>query len=70
MTEEDLQREGDTQQMVEGRRGIYDFKVVCDESNNSPYDVDTGNFYVDISIKLSPDHVKFLYDKSVNSTMP
>jgi phage tail sheath protein FI len=37
--------------MVKGRRGIYDFKVVCDESNNTPYDADTGNFYADIFIK-------------------
>lgn len=34
---------------VQGRRGIYDFKVVCDETNNTQ--VDEGEFVADIFIK-------------------
>lgn len=36
---------------VQGRRGIYDFKVVCDETNNTPQVIDTNGFVGDIYIK-------------------
>jgi phage tail sheath protein FI len=36
---------------VKGRRGIYDFKVVCDETNNTPQVIDTNSFVGDIYIK-------------------
>jgi hypothetical protein len=36
---------------VQGRRGIYDFKVVCDETNNTPEVVDRYEFVGDIYIK-------------------
>jgi len=36
---------------VQGRRGIYDFKVVCDETNNTPEVVDRNEFVGDIYIK-------------------
>lgn len=36
---------------VQGRRGIYDFKVVCDESNNTPEVIDRNEFIGDIYIK-------------------
>ena len=36
---------------VKGRRGIYDFKVVCDESNNTPEIIDRNEFVGDIYIK-------------------
>lgn len=36
---------------VQGRRGIYDFKVVCDETNNTPQIVDSNKFIGDIYIK-------------------
>jgi hypothetical protein len=36
---------------IQGRRGIYDFKVVCDETNNTPEIVDTNKFVGDIYIK-------------------
>jgi len=36
---------------VQGRRGIYDFRVVCDETNNTPDVVDTNRFVGDIYIK-------------------
>ena len=37
--------------LVQGRRGIYDFRVVCDESNNSPEVIDRNEFVGDIYIK-------------------
>ena len=36
---------------VKGRRGITDFKVVCDESNNTEQVIDTNGFVADIYIK-------------------
>ena len=36
---------------VQGRRGIYDFKVVCDSTNNTPEVVDSNQFVGDIYIK-------------------
>jgi phage tail sheath protein FI len=36
---------------VKGRRGIYDFKVICDESNNTSEVIDTNRFVGDIYIK-------------------
>jgi phage tail sheath protein FI len=36
---------------VKGRRGIIDFKVVCDETNNTGEVIDTNRFVADIFIK-------------------
>lgn len=36
---------------VQGRRGIEDFKIVCDSSNNTPQVVDGNRFVADIYIK-------------------
>jgi hypothetical protein len=36
---------------VQGRRGIYDYKVVCDETNNTGQIIDTNQFVADIFIK-------------------
>jgi len=36
---------------VQGRRGIYDFKVVCDSTNNSQAVIDSNRFVGDIYIK-------------------
>ena len=36
---------------VLGRRGITDFRVICDETNNTPYVIDSNNFVADIYIK-------------------
>jgi len=36
---------------VQGRRGIFDFKVVCDTSNNTPEVIDRNEFVGDIYIK-------------------
>lgn len=36
---------------IQGRRGIYDYKVVCDDSNNTGEIIDRGEFVGDIYIK-------------------
>jgi phage tail sheath protein FI len=36
---------------VQAKRGIYDFKVVCDESNNTPDVIDSAQFIASIFIK-------------------
>jgi phage tail sheath protein FI len=36
---------------VKGRRGVTDFSVVCDESNNTPAVVDGNKFVADIYVK-------------------
>ena len=36
---------------VQGRRGIYDFKVVCDDTNNTAEVIDQNQFVGDIYIK-------------------
>ena len=36
---------------VKGRRGIYDFRVVCDQTNNTPQVIDSNRFVGDIYIK-------------------
>jgi phage tail sheath protein FI len=36
---------------VKGRRGIYDFRVVCDTTNNTPEVIDSNRFIGDIYIK-------------------
>ena len=38
---------------VQSKRGMYDFLVVCDESNNSPEIIDRNEFIADIYIKPS-----------------
>ena len=36
---------------VQGRRGIYDFRVVCDTTNNTPEVIDRNEFIGDIYVK-------------------
>jgi phage tail sheath protein FI len=36
---------------VQGRRGIFDFRVICDETNNTPEVIDRNQFIGDIYIK-------------------
>jgi len=36
---------------VQGRRGMTDFQVVCDETNNTPQVIDTNRFVADIYIQ-------------------
>lgn len=42
------------------KRGIYDFLVVCDESNNTPARIDANELYVDIAIE-PVKAVEFIY---------
>ena len=36
---------------VQSRRGIFDFRVVCDETNNTPEIIDRNEFVGDIFVK-------------------
>lgn len=36
---------------IKGRRGLYDYKVVCDETNNTPEVIDRNELIVDIYLK-------------------
>ena len=38
---------------VQGRRGVYDFRVVCDETNNTGQVIDNNEFRADIYVKPS-----------------
>ncbi len=38
---------------IKGRRGVYDYMVVCDDSNNGGSIVDANEFVADIYIKPS-----------------
>ena len=38
-------------QMVKSRRGIYEYRVICDESNNTPHIIDSNQFVADIYVK-------------------
>ena len=41
-------------------RGLYDFLVVCDESNNTPARIDRNELYVDVAIQPAKS-VEFIY---------
>jgi len=45
---------------VRGRRGIYDFRVVCDETNNTGEVIDRNEFVADIYIKPAKS-INFIY---------
>jgi len=36
---------------VQGQRGLYDFAVVCDDTNNTPTRIDRNELYVDIAVE-------------------
>jgi hypothetical protein len=36
---------------IKGRRGVYDFKVVCDSTNNTAGTIETNNFVADLYVK-------------------
>jgi len=36
---------------IQGRRGVTDFRVICDETNNTPQVIDSNGFVADIYIK-------------------
>jgi phage tail sheath protein FI len=43
-----------------GQRALYDFLVVCDESNNTPNRIDRNELYVDIAIE-PVKAIEFIY---------
>ena len=43
-----------------GQRGLYDYLVVCDESNNTPSRIDKNELYLDIAIE-PVKAVEFIY---------
>jgi len=45
---------------IQGRRGIIDFRVVCDETNNTAEVIDTNRFVADIYIKPAKS-INFIY---------
>ena len=45
---------------VTAKRGIYDYLVVCDETNNTPARIDRNELYVDIAIEPTKA-VEFIY---------
>jgi len=45
---------------VKGRRGIYEYKVVCDTSNNTPEVIDNNEFVADIYIKPAQS-INYIY---------
>ena len=36
---------------VQAKRGVFDFRVICDESNNTPDIIDNNEFRADIFLK-------------------
>jgi phage tail sheath protein FI len=45
---------------VQSKRGIYDFLVICDESNNTPARIDRNELWVDVAIE-PVKAVEFIY---------
>lgn len=45
---------------IKQRRGIYDYCVVCDETNNTPKRIDNNELYIDLAIKPSTP-IEFIY---------
>ena len=45
---------------IQVKRGLYDFAVLCDESNNTPVIIDQNSLYVDIALK-PVKAVEFIY---------
>ena len=42
------------------QRGLYDFAVVCDETNNTPARIDANEFYIDVAIEPTKS-AEFIY---------
>jgi len=50
---------------IQARRGLYDYKIVCDESNNTSGIIDSNNFVADIFIKPTKS-INFIRIRFVN----
>lgn len=55
-------------QPVKDREGLYDFAVVCDDTNNTPDTIDAQEMYVDFYIKPARDAEWIKYTVIVNRT--
>ena len=42
------------------QRGLYDFAVVCDETNNTPARIDANEFWIDVAIEPTKS-AEFIY---------
>jgi hypothetical protein len=45
---------------IKTKRGIYDYLVVCDESNNTPARIDRNELWIDIAIE-PVKAIEFIY---------
>ena len=45
---------------IQAKRGIYDFAVVCDTSNNTPARIDKNELWIDIAIEPTKS-AEFIY---------
>ena len=45
---------------IQGQRGLYDFAVVCDDTNNTAARIDRNELYIDIAIQ-PVKAVEFIY---------
>ena len=45
---------------ITAKRGIYDYLVVCDESNNTPARIDRNELYIDVAIEPTKA-IEFIY---------
>jgi hypothetical protein len=52
---------------IKARRGVYDFMVVCDETNNTPIRIDRNELYLDLYIKPTKS-AEFITFRSVITT--
>jgi phage tail sheath protein FI len=45
---------------IQAKRGVYDYLVVCDDSNNTPARIDRNELWIDIAIE-PVKAVEFIY---------
>jgi hypothetical protein len=61
ITRDEIKQQADSLMLeLVGQRALYDFLVVCDESNNTPSRIDRNELYVDIAIE-PVKAVEFIY---------
>ena len=60
ITRDEIKAQVDLLLELVGQRALYDFLVVCDESNNTPTRIDRNELYVDVAIE-PVKAVEFIY---------
>ena len=61
ITRDEIKAQADSLMLeLVGQRALYDFLVVCDESNNTPTRIDRNELYLDIAIE-PVKAVEFIY---------